>query len=205
MSAPAPPLALPAPNECLQPTMGTGDDNELRFRIDGTTPVRPPLRRGIYLDPNRGLWSDPAPESEWGAADDVQGVQEVSAGGTLPIAPLVVDVANTGGPALAGVCLFTVRVQLVSAANSGLVRVSGAVGMGGSPNSGPVLSAVNMSGTNVVAGGALSVALQAPGFAATTLYGRVWVHNTTAKPVTVKAAVRRMTFTGTSRRGDFDG
>lgn len=201
-SPPAPQaLALPAPHECLQPTMGVGADNELRMRIDGTTPPRPPLRRGIYLDPNRGLWSDPAPETEWGAGQDTKPEQNLNPGATLALDALTVDAANGGGPTLVGACLLTFAVHLVSAQNSGLVRVLGQVSAGAAPESGPLLAVANIAPGEAVASGALSIVLRAAGFVTTTLYARLWVHNATGKTVTVKAVGRRLTFAGTSREG----
>ncbi|MFC8124448.1 hypothetical protein [Streptomyces sp. NPDC057302] len=207
MSAPVLPQvqALPARNDCLQPSMGTGPDNELRLRVDGQAPVRPPLRRGIYLDPNRGLWSDPPPEVEWGAGENTALTQVVEAGATVTLASLAVQAVNEGGAPLVAEGLFAVQVLMTSSSNTGLVRLRGAVGAGSVPEDGPLIAVGSIDPGDVTFSAAVSFPLRVEGFARKDVTGRLWLHNATKKAVTVQQTARRLVFTGTTLRGDNDG
>lgn len=207
MSAPVPPQvqALPALNDCLQPSMGTGPDNELRLRVDGKPPARPPLRRGIYLDPNRGLWSDPPPEVEWGTQENTAPTQVVEAGATVALASLAVPAVNEGGAPLVAQGLFAIQVVIASSSNTGLVRLRGAVSVGSVPDDGPLVAVGSLDQGEVTLSAAVSFPLSVEGFARKDVTGRLWVHNATKKAVTVQQAARRLVFTGTTRKGDNDG
>ncbi|MFJ2774669.1 hypothetical protein [Streptomyces sp. NPDC087300] len=208
MSTPAPPDALPAPqalpdpNKCLQPTMGTGPDKELRLRIDGSTPAYPPLRRGIYLDPNRGLWSDPDPEAEWGTAELVQEAVNVEAATTWPMPPVTLAAKNKGGVSLVALGTLTVQMRMEANQSSGLVRVMGAVGVNTSPRDGRLLGVLSAASGRASGTYAVAFPLTVPGFGTSTLTCRVWVANTTRQPVTLTAAAARVEFAGVSRKGD---
>jgi hypothetical protein len=175
---------------CLMPELGLGADNELRFRVDEAAPGSAPAVRGIYFDPSRGLWADPAPMA---AAVAVSGPAKpmtvtVAPKATTTLAPgLSWEFRNDTGDAAVAAGLWQPRWTITTNTSAqGFVTVLGNTSaLASGPASGAELATMHPQvGTwNGSAGVSFARSVAARGTGLVTT--RLWVRNGTTASLTV--------------------
>ncbi|MDQ8708212.1 hypothetical protein RCO28_38000 [Streptomyces sp. LHD-70] len=194
-------------HECLQPTMGTGPDHEIRFRIHPVKPpVIPPARRGIYLDVNRGLWADPASAAFAETADADAGAATVTSRATLPLDALAIDVVNPSSIAMPVLGMFTVHLRgTYPRGAAGSLTLDLVAANDAAPEEGQTQAFVSADIEQVALSNGYSFWTSVPAFSTRTVFARAWIMNMALQSFQMAGCHRRLTLCGASQGGEVDG